>query len=171
MYFLTRTIMKHIYKYFLGLLALGAVACKKEQPDVEYSPIFPISGEWHVHLYNEDGTNVNANLYSFSTYNTSNNDSDIAWMKLSTVAQPFGVLAKVKVDVPNKSFVAGEYVNTLAVSNKSINLVEGKILLNASPQPSKVVADSIFVKYKTGVNGKTYVVKGHRRTQWPEDQR
>lgn len=165
--------MKHIFKYFLGLLVLGFVACKKEQPAIEYSPIFPISGEWHTHVFNEDGTSASASLFALSTYNTADNLSDVAWFKLSSSAQPFGVLAKVKVDVPNKTFVAGEYKNTLPVpaNSTSITLIEGKIMLNASIQPSKVVADSIYVKYKTAVNGKIYIVKGHRRTQWPEDQR
>jgi len=165
--------MKHIFKYFLGFLVLGFVSCKKDQPEVEYSPIFPISGEWHTHVFNEDGSSASASLFALSTYNTSDNLADVAWFKLSTAAQPFGVLAKVKVDVANKTFVAGEYKNTLAVpaSSTAITLLEGKIMLNASPQPSKAVADSIYVKYKTAVNGKTYIVKGHRRTQWPEDQR
>ncbi|WP_411973089.1 lipid-binding protein [Sphingobacterium sp. Lzh-3] len=165
--------MKHIFKYFLGFLVLGFVACKQDQPAVEYSPIFPISGEWHTHVFNEDGSSASASLFALSTYNTSDNLSNVAWFKLSNVAQPFGVLAKVNVDVPNKTFVAGQYINTLPVpaNSTAITLIEGKIMLNASTQPSKAVADSIYVKYKTGVNGKTYIVKGHRRTQWPEDQK
>ncbi|MNM57634.1 Lipid-binding putative hydrolase [compost metagenome] len=69
--------------------------------------------------------------------------------------------------------MAGEYKNTLAVpaANTDVSLLEGKIMLNASTQPSKTVADSIYVKYKTAVNGQIYIVKGHRRTQWPEDQK
>ncbi|WP_209576554.1 lipid-binding protein [Sphingobacterium sp.] len=174
--------MKHIFKYFLGFLVLGVVACKKDQPEVEYSPIFPISGEWHTHVFNEDGTNVSTinpataksfslSVAALSTYNTANNDTDIAWMRFSTVAYPFGILTKVNVDVPSVTIKSGEYVNTLPVTNKSINLIEAKILKEASKQPSGVVADSIVVKYKTGVDGKTYLIKGHRRTQWPEDQR
>ncbi|AIM36101.1 hypothetical protein KO02_04880 [Sphingobacterium sp. ML3W] len=174
--------MKHIYKYLLGLLVFAAVSCKKDQPAVEYSPIFPISGEWHTHVFNEDGSNVatlnpstgksfSLSLAALSTYNTADNDDDIAWLKFSTVAYPFGILAKVKVDVPSVAILPGEYVNILPVKNTSIHLIEAKILQNASKQPSGVLADSILVKYKTGVDNKVYMIKGHRRTQWPDDQR
>lgn len=172
--------MKHIFKYFLGLLVLSLVACKKDQPEVEYTPVFPISGEWHTHVFNEDGSNVSTlnpntqksfslSVVALSTYNTADNDNDIVWMKFSTKANPFGLLAKVKVDVPSVAILPGEYINTYV--NKNITLIEAKIMKNASKQPSNVVADSIFVKYKTAVNDKTYIIKGHRRTQWPEDQR
>ncbi|UIR56528.1 hypothetical protein LZQ00_01600 [Sphingobacterium sp. SRCM116780] len=173
--------MKHIFKYFLGLLVLGIVSCKKDQPEVEHSPIYPISGEWHTHIFNEDGTNVTTlnpatgksfsfSIATLSTYNTANNDSDIAWMKFSNATYPFGMLIKVNVDVPSVTIKGGEYVNTLNVKNKSINIIDTKILQAASKQPSQVMADSIVVKYKAGVDGKTYLIKGHRRTQWPEDQ-
>jgi len=165
--------MKNRIKYFLGFLVLGCAACKKEQPAVEYSPIFPISGEWHTRVFHEDGSSASTNLFTLSTYNTSDNRSDVAWFKLSTVARPFGVLAKVNIDLSNKTILPGDYKNTLALpANKvDIRLIEGKIMLNASTQPSKAVADSIYVKYKTAVDDKIYIVKGHRRTQWPEDQK
>ncbi|MFU1857006.1 hypothetical protein BWD42_00270 [Sphingobacterium sp. CZ-UAM] len=165
--------MKNSFKYFFVCLVLSCVACKKEQPAVAYSPIFPVSGEWHTRVFHEDGSSASTNLFTLSTYNTSDNLANAAWFKLSNAAQPFGLLAKVNIDLQNRTFVAGEYKNTLAVpaANTAVTLLEGKILLNASTQPSKTVADSIYVRYKTAVNGKIYIVKGHRRTQWPEDQK
>lgn len=165
--------MKHndrIIGILTGLFFMGLVSCKKEQPAVEYSPIFPISGEWHIHVF-ENGEPIGG-IFTLRTYNTTDNLSDIAWFRLATVAQPFGILAKVKVDVPNKSFIGGTYRNTLAVppDKTGVEIMEGKVLLNASTQPSSAVADSIYVKYKTSVDGNTYIVKGHRRTGWPEDQ-
>jgi len=166
-------IMKYSYRIIriiTGLFFIGFVSCKKEQPAVEYSPIFPISGEWHTHVF-EEGERIEG-IFALRTYNTADNLSDIAWFRLGAVAQSFGVLAKVKVDVANKTIIAGKYQNTLAVpaDKTTIEIIEGKILLNASTQPSNVVADSIYVKYKTAVDGNTYIVKGHRRTAWPQDQ-
>lgn len=151
-----------------GLFLVAFASCKKEQPAVEYSPIFPISGEWHTHIYNEDGGRVE-NMSVLRTYNTSDNLTDAAWFRLITPSRPT-ILAKIKADVANKAFVAGDYQDTQADPAVNFSIIEGKVLLNASKQPSDVVADSIYVKYKTGAEGDIYTVKGHRRTAWPEDE-
>lgn len=151
-----------------GLFLLGAAACRKEQPAVEYSPIFPMSGEWHTHIYNADGGRV-GDLSILRTYNTSDNVPDAAWFRLITSSRPT-ILAKIKVNVANRTFVAGDYQDTQADPAVNFSIIEGKVLLNASKQPSDVMADSIYIKYKTGAEGDIYTVKGHRRTAWPEDE-
>ena len=57
----------------LAFIGLTAASCKKDQPDVVVSPVYPISGEWYVRVYNEDGTLARPTYTTLSTYNTSEN--------------------------------------------------------------------------------------------------
>ncbi|NRF38523.1 lipid-binding protein [Pedobacter foliorum] len=154
----------------LVLVGLTAASCKKDHPEVVVSPVYPISGEWYVHVYNEDGSAARPTYATLSTYNTSDNVNNIVWMKMLTSAVPYGLLGKVACNVPAKT-ISGDGTNIAFTPNKGFKVLEGKVLLDATKlKGSKTIADSIYVKYSTETDGKTYILSGHRRSQFVEDQ-
>lgn len=156
--------------YLLALVGLTFASCEKDQPEVKVSPVYPLSGEYYVHVYNNDGSAARATYTTLSIYNTSENVNNIVWMKMLTSAVPYGLLGKVGCDV-NAKTISGAGTNTAFVPNKNFNVLEGKVLLNATTlKGSKTVADSIYVKFTTDTDGKTYILSGHRRSQYEEDQ-
>ncbi|MET3113038.1 hypothetical protein AAKU52_000759 [Pedobacter sp. CG_S7] len=156
----------------LAFISLTAASCKKDQPEVVVSPVYPISGEWYVHVYKADGITLARPTYTtLSTYNTSDNSNNIIWMKMLTSTVNYSLLAKVNCDVNAKTISATDAVNTVFTPNVKVTILEGKVLLDATKlKGSKTIADSIYVKYKTEKDGNTYVISGHRRSQYVEDQ-
>lgn len=154
----------------LALVGLAVTGCKKDQPDVEYSPIFPISGEWYVKVANANGTLARPTYTTLSTYNTSANENNVVWMKMLTSAVPYGLLGKASCDVNAKTLSGTGITNTAFTPNSKFSILEGKVLLNATTLHSKVVTDSIYVRFTTETNGQTYILSGHRRSQYEEDQ-
>lgn len=147
----------------LALLIVTAASCKKDHPDVVVSPVYPLSGEYYVHVFNADGSAARPTYATLSIYNTSDNVNNVVWMKMLTSAVPYGLLGKVSCDV-NAKTIAGTATNVAFTPNKSFNILEGKVLLAATTlKGSKTVADSIYVKYTTDTDGKTYILSGHRR--------
>jgi hypothetical protein len=174
---------KRLIYIMLAFVGLTAASCKKDQPDVVVSPVYPISGEWYVNVYNADGTLARVKVTNadgvvtqtqyttLSTYNTSDNTADKVWMKMLTSAVPYGILAKVNCDVNAKTLSATDAANIAFTPSKKFTILEGKVLLNATAlKGSKTIADSIYIKYTTEQDGKTYVISGHRRSQYVEDQ-
>lgn len=153
---------------FIAIISL--VSCEKDDPKVEYSPVWPISGEWYVHIANEDGTPAYDTYLTLSTYNTSENVNNMVWMKLANATVPFGVLGKVNCDVSAKTLNIDNGDNTLYSPAKKFSVLEGKIMEDATTTKSNTVTDSIYIRYSTEVDGNTYVLSGHRRTNWPDDQ-
>lgn len=165
----------------LVLVGLTAASCKKDHPEVLVSPVYPISGEWYVNVYNEDGSlarvevkdkdgKITITQYAtLSTYNTSDNVNNVVWMKLWNSTANYGLLGKVSCNVPART-ISGDATNIAFTPNKGFKILEGKVLLNATKlKGSKTIADSIYVKYSTETDGKTYVISGHRRSQFEED--
>ena len=92
-------------------------------------------------------------------------------MKMLTSAVNYGLLAKVNCDVNAKTLSGTGITNTVFTPTSKISILEGKVLLEATKlKGSKTVADSIYVKYSTEKDGKTYVISGHRRSQYEADQ-
>ena len=148
-----------------------AASCKKDQPDIEYSPVFPISGEWYVHVANLDGTAARPTYTTLTTYNTSDNSNNQIWMKMLTSTVNYGLLGKATCDVNAKTISGTDLTNIAFTPNKKFSILEGKVLLNATTlKSSKIVTDSIYVRYTTETDGKTYILSGHRRSQFEGDQ-
>jgi hypothetical protein len=158
--------LRHITVALLALISISFAACETmDEQEVEYSPIYPISGEWMAYIYNADGTTkASASLFALRTYNTADNEADKAWIRLGTT-QTQAIWGKVNVDVAQK-LITGQAIPNNAKANNTFTITEGKIMLQASKVPSGLMADSIYVKYTTTVDGKTYIVKGHRRTRF-----
>jgi len=119
-------------------------------------------------------TNPHGTLFAFRTYNTADNASDMAWLRLGST-QAVAILGKATVDVNTLTISGTNIPNTAAGmvgpgKNYAFSIQEGKIMLNSSEQPSGTIADSIYVRYTSTFNNNSYIIAGHRRTAWSEDQ-
>jgi len=121
-------------------------------------------------------TNPHGTLFAFRTYNTADNASDVAWLRLgsnagATTSTAVAILGKATVDVNALTISGTDIANTAAgKAGKTFTIQEGKIMLDSSMQPSGTTADSIYVRYTSTFDNNTYIIAGHRRTAWPEDQ-
>lgn len=152
----------------IALAGLSFAGCKKDQPAIKYSPVWPVAGEWHVHVANADGSSAAASFVTLNTFNTSDNANNQIWVKVGTASTNYGLLGKSNCDVSAKSFSVTGSTNTL-FTNSKFTILEGKVMMGATTLKSKVVGDSIYVKYTTEKDGKTYILSGHRRTGFNED--
>jgi hypothetical protein len=162
-------------KLLLVLFSLAIVASCENYPDreVEYSPIFPLSGEWRVRV-TDMNTNalVTSAMYTFGTYNTSDNATNQMWIRTtSNMAGGLGAMrGKISCDVADLSF-SGENISDASAASATFSITEGKVTLEAISMPSGVKADKISFKYTTSkVPGTTFLFEGYRRTLWPADE-
>ena len=131
-------------------------------------------------------------MYTFDTYNTSDNLTNQMWMRCTSSIPTFSAVstipksfkAKISCDAAALSFSTTGITQNLNVAAStswpaypvnaiidSITITEGKITLNSVTMPSLVKSDRISFKLaKTKVPGVTYLVEGYRRTRWNEDE-
>jgi hypothetical protein len=163
----------------LGVIALTAGSCETlPDPEVKVTAVYPVAGEWLTHVRQPDGTNFGATdanslgtLFALRTYNTADNVNNQAWIRLGTTQAP-AILGKVTVDL-NTLIISGAGTSNTVNANKAgttFTIEEGKVMLGVSKLPSGVMGDSIYVRYTTTFDNKTYIVSGHRRTQWSADE-
>ena len=173
--------MKSIKILFtLFSLVVLFTACENySDTPVEYSPIFPISGEWRVRIkeLGPDTLLKTASgavaMYTFGTYNTSDNETNVMWIRTTgSMVSGLGTLrGKVYCDVPSLSFTGTDVLDISVAAEVKFSIAEGKVTLNAIDMPSGVKADKIsfrFISTKTG--NRNFLFEGYRRTLWNEDE-
>lgn len=178
--------MKSIIKSIIlfSVFAVSFMSCETySDPKVDYSPIYPLSGEWRVRIKNFTAdTLINkSGMYTLGTYNTSDNVSNQMWIRTTSNIPTFSTAsvktlkAKISCDVTGLSFSTTAVTQNLNVTTNAvldtIVITEGKITLNSVDMPSNVKSDRISFKMtKTKSPGMTYLVEGYRRTRWAEDE-
>lgn len=188
--------MKSIIKsiFLFCVFAVSFMSCETySDPKVEYSPIYPLSGEWRVRITNTNtGALVANSMYTLATYNTSDNVANQMWIRLTSSIPSFSPVAsvpktlksKISCDVTGLSFSTAANTQNLNVAASTtwpaypvnavidtINITEAKITLNSVEMPSGVKSDRISFKLtKSKASGVTYLVEGYRRTRWNEDE-
>lgn len=165
--------MKHLNKIWAVLLAMVTLTACETYGDyeVEYSVIYPLSGEWIVNVYDASGAVVKEKV-TCNTYNTSDNVADKMWVKMATATASYGILGKVNCSVPQLSF-SGDNVQNLvdskdgATSATTFTLTNGKVVLNGFDTPTGYKADAIeFTLTNSKYPGQVLTVKGFRKTGW-----
>lgn len=172
-------------------MLLGAYGCEKlhdwnqpEDPDTEFSSTYPLSGEWWVQYYfdNGDGTYSEVGFgyghLPLFTYNTANNDGKEMW--ISDDDNFWSLKVKTPVDMKTLTFGGQGLVNNsdtisdegvLGKYDISINITDGKVLKNAGKSPSGVTVDSIFMGVEYGDEpGTIFYIAGVRKTGFLEDE-
>ena len=172
--------MKSIIKSLMLLCVFSAsfMSCETySDPTADYTPIYPLSGEWRVRVTNlTTNALISSSMYTFGTYNTSDYSSTQMWIRTtSSLPTSLGTLkVKISCDVPSLSFSVTNgsdlHVTTNAVLG-TVNITEGKVTLNSVAMPSGVTSDRISFKLTTTKSpGITFFVEGYRRTRWNEDE-
>ena len=171
--------MKTFNKLFLLLFSLVVISSCENYTDnpIEYSPIFPVSGEWRCRITdvatgNLVVTGTATTVYSFATYNTSDNSSTEMWIRTTTnIGGGLGTLrGKVSCDVPNLTFSAAATTRDISHTSATFSITDAKITREAISMPSGVKADKISFTYTTSkVPGSTFLIEGFRQTLWEED--
>lgn len=164
--------MKNIKIILLLLVIAGVYSCETyKDPAIEYSPVYPLSGQWYIQVYDATpDTLLSKSYYTMYSFNISSNIVDSVWLYSSSTSAPCGAFrAKVACNVTDKSFSVTKSANNL-YSNKYIGLTTGSVVLNGGKTFGGTVADVVsFVLTTDQKVGKTFKIKGVRVSGWPED--
>jgi hypothetical protein len=159
--------MNFLNKKVLVFLMITVIlsSCSKK-PDVENTNTYKMSGEWFIRFYT--GGAAVTNYHKIISYNTSDPNSGQIWVD-DLNFQPFK--AKFNVDYGSLTFKPGPGVPNIALTGKTINVIEGKVLPGAGKSKTGVTVDSIYMKLEFSEEaGTIYEVAGHQRTGFFEDE-
>ena len=166
--------MKNIYIITLFLALALTTACEKEDPEIQNTATYPVSGEWWVNYQVRDAQgqleDVGGGYQQFLTFNTSSNRADSIWV--SDAAHFWDFQVKAGLNLENRTFAVNEGQNVSYNSKVRIN--NGKVLLGQGRSTSGVVTDSLYLEASFDDDeepfGITYIISGHRRTGFLEDE-
>lgn len=139
-------------------------SCKKNLPDVGGTAAERVANEWWVTV--KVGGVDQVGHVKIATYNTSANNNEIWVDDLEHIWQ-FKV--KATVDYNNLTFSANNAANEYYPI--TVNLANGKVIEKGGHSKSGNVTDSIYMeaKFSDDPAGDTYVISGHARTRFAED--
>lgn len=167
------------YLLYITFLALIFSACDiKDDFEVEKSKVVDATGQWFV-MYNhptfgEDPFGVG--FTALKTFNTSADDGKEIW--LTDEGNFWNYKVKIPVNINDLTF-GSENIVTNAVDGYDIKVTikNGKIIKNASVQPSGATTDSIYFELwfedledATEIPNDKLLVSGFRRTGFLEDE-
>jgi hypothetical protein len=170
--------MKTLKKIFmLCLLLIFSISCETYKDyEIEYSPVYPLCGEWVVKFTDTSVTpNVTSGLIVLSTFNTADNSVTQMWIRSTSTSSSFmgRFDGKINCNVEGKSFsgenVANTYYTTAPVP--TFTVTQGIIIIDGYNTATGGKSDKItFTMTDTRKPGKVYTVSGFRRTRWLEDE-
>ena len=97
------------------LLVLSAGCETYKDYEIEYSPVYPLSGEWLVRFTDTSVTpNVTSGLIVLSTFNTSDNSTTQMWIRTTSTSSSYlgRFDGKINCNVAGKSFSSENTTNT-----------------------------------------------------------
>ncbi|MBK7628702.1 MAG: hypothetical protein IPJ16_16145 [Bacteroidales bacterium] len=170
--------MKAFYKIAIFcLLLVAASGCETYKDyEIEYSPVYPLCGEWLVRFTDTSVTpNVTSGLIVMSTFNTADNSTNQMWIRTTSTSSSYTGRfdGKISCDVPGKSFSGGNVQNTYYTTTPSptFTITEGIIVMDGYDTATGGKSDKItFTMTDTRKAGKVYKVTGFRRTRWLDDE-
>lgn len=147
--------MKKIALY-ISLILFVAYGCELKEPEVDYSPTWPVNGEWWV-TYKVDVGGELVDIYSWGytrllTFNTAANTTDSIWVTDNGNFWTFQV--KAGVDVPSRTFAvtAGNEI----FYDDATTITNGKVI-------ERPDGDSIYMEIEWASDpGTIYVTSGRR---------
>lgn len=162
----------------LALILVVAVtaltACTKEKPEVGGTGAEKVANEWWVRLTVEGNDIYKLGHFKMATYNTASSKDSI-W--IDDLKHGYGFKSKAKVDLSNLTFGAANVQNTYYDPAKpanfplTVSVTNGKVLPGAGLSKTGNVTDSIYLEVEFSDDpGTKYVMSGHARTQFAEDE-
>lgn len=170
--------MKIINKItILCFFLIFATGCETYKDyEIEYSPVYPLCGEWLVRFTDTSVTpNVTSGLIVLSTFNTADNSTNRMWIRTTSTsaAYPGKFDGKIDCNVAGKSFSGENTKNTYytATPVPTFTITEGIVLMYGYDTATGGKSDKIsFMMTDTRKTGKVYKVSGFRRTRWLDDE-
>jgi hypothetical protein len=184
--------MKKTLYLLIFVLALGLTSCEKlhdwnqqDDPAIEYSPVWPLSGEWWVVYRFDDGSGVVDDYYGVGhvplfTSNTASNSATEFWISdggnLGSGESSFwSYCVKCPCNVDNASFSGDSLISTADWEGAPyaiwVNVGNGRVIEDGGVSPSGVVSDSIYFEVEYEDNpGTIFQVSGIRKTGFLEDE-
>lgn len=177
--------MKFKYSILAGFALVAGAAimssCNESDPNIKQTNAEAFAGEWFVTV-TVDGTDINGGYGTVITSNTAANVS--TEILVSDLVDPngkpsfAGYKVKAQSDIKAMSFNADKVLSTIPDYNDTmlhVSIANGKIFPKGGMSKSKVVVDSIYFELQLEDDtpspyGTTYVVSGHKRTGFTEDE-
>lgn len=152
-----------------------------EEPEIEYSAVWPMSGEWYVTYKFDDGAGNIDDWYGVGyvplfTYNTADESKTEFWISGNMDAANFwSYCVKSSLNLETLTFNGSELVSTGdwegAPYDIKVNITNGKVIEDGGTSKSGVVVDSIYFEIEFEDDpGRIYQCSGHRRTGFLEDE-
>ncbi len=141
--------MKKLIYLFVAVFALSS--CMKD-PDIWDSSVKELAGDWFVRTYSADGDLVE-DYKKLYTYNTADDNGEM-WVNLKGVIK---LGSTTKVNSSGMTF-SGDDVYSIS---------DGEVFNGKGVSKTGNTTDSIYMQVVK--EGTTYVVSGHRKTGFPED--
>ena len=164
-------------KKFLSILALASVvlvSCEKEKPEVGGTGAEKIANEWWVRLTLDGDDLYHLGHFKMSTYNTASSKDSI-WV--DDLKNGWGFKAKAAVDLNSLTFGGANVQNLYYNPDKpasfpqTVTIANGKVLPGVGVSKTGNPTDSIYLEVEFADDpGTKYVLSGHGRTQFAEDE-
>ncbi len=174
--------MRMIKKLFiLCFILVFAASCETYKDyEIEYSPVYPLSGEWVVRFTDTSVTPATSGLFILSTYNTAENSTDKMWIRATSTSATAANIAytgrftgKINCNVAAKTFGGENTANTYYTTAPlhTFTITGGTVLTDGYDTATGGKSDKItFTITDTRKPGKTITVSGFRRTRWLDDE-
>lgn len=179
--------MRIIKKLFILCFFLAFTASCETYKDyeMEFSPVYPLSGEWLVRFTDTSVTPSTSGLFVMSSFNTADNSTTQMWIRVTSTSASAANIAytgrfdgKINCNAAGKTFsgdnVQNTFYSTLAVPPTPIptfTITNGTVITNGYDTATGGKSDKItFTITDTRKPGKTISVSGFRRTHWSDDE-
>lgn len=166
--------------FILCFFLVFAAGCETYKDyDIEYSPVYPLSGEWIVKFTDTSVTPSSSGLFVLSTFNTADNSTSQMWIRATSTSTSAANIAytgaftgKISCDVAAKTFSGTNVVNTLVTTGApTFTITGGTVITDGFDTATGGKSDKItFTMTDSRKPGKTKTVTGFRRTRWLEDE-
>ncbi len=166
--------LKNIFIGALVVVSGFLTSCEKEDPEIQMTSIGNAAGTWYVtykvQAANGTLTDVGGGYNELATYNTAVNDGNQIWV--DDLEHFWEIKVKANFDGNAKSFSGADLANNYYTSK--VTITEGKVIEGGGLSITKVPVDSIYMRVTfsddSPANGTTYIISGHRRTGFIEDE-
>ena len=157
--------MKKIALIF-GLAIMVLSGCKKDLPDPGGTASQKLANEWWTRLTLNGADVYGIGHFALLTYNTAANSNEI-W--IDDYGHSWDFKIKAQANYTDLTFTAAQATDIN--HNIKVDVSEGKVLLGVGISKTGNVTDSIYMKIKFSDDpGKEYVISGHGRTKFAEDE-
>jgi hypothetical protein len=167
--------------FILCLFLVVAASCETAKDyQMEFSPVYPLSGEWLVRFTDTSVTPSTSGMFVMSTYNTADNSKTQMWIKVTStsataanIAYTGRITGKISCDVAAKTFSGANVANTFYTTAPlhTFTITGGTIITDGYDTATGGKSDKItFTITDTRKPGKTITVSGFRRTRWLDDE-